>query len=71
MTWLIYPPMTGGWCIYDIVLPIFLHQKAIFKREVCKRYDLDPSKIYTNDDAWEGPLARQTIQQDLRRFLIP
>ena len=27
---------------------------ALNPAQVCQRYDLDPSKIYTNEDAWSG-----------------
>ncbi|CAJ1448526.1 unnamed protein product [Effrenium voratum] len=29
-------------------------KEVILFKKVCKRYDLDPTKIYTNDDAWAG-----------------
>lgn len=33
--------------------------------QVCKRYDLDPTKIYTNDDAWAGRVTRDTMGQSV------
>ncbi|CAE7948989.1 npp-10, partial [Symbiodinium sp. KB8] len=29
-------------------------KEVILFKKVCQRYDLDPSKIYTNEDAWSG-----------------